>query len=334
MGDETNEQVPNSTQEACGVKARYISFVSMVNADDAVKKEWEHSVGIISKEWLSLLNERAYNSQERRGNVSAMLQAAFALVPKEWIMSNERDVGRYFLMFCNCLGLSSVIGRGLDWESPKGAFAEIPTDGDRLVFKFTYGSSAADALRECESWQFPCCYEGANAIHLFGVNYNSRKHNIDRPLAETYDSCHVPNCVDLGPYEYAWYPTRDECGRGEDVGPMDAEKARAWLQQIRGREECERSKREEERKRKENEYFQSLSQRVLSRAESEDSTEASDQQTEEAFDDLLERVRQMRQNDSARGRRYASDEPPAIVKAVLTVILWLLVFFIIKACMR
>ena len=217
-------------------------------SNHVVKSAWEGNVKKLSQECIRLMKEKSPDDKDRRENISRLLQAAFAIMPKEWNISNACEAGLYFLSFCKCLGLSPT-DKSDRYNSPLVALLmgyrtaiEISTDDDVLMFEFTYGKSANDALRNCESRSFPTCFEGAKDRLLFGVNYNPEAHNIDKPLTTSFYSSHVPNFA-ISPMNgddevFGWRrSSRDEYGRGDDVVPTDANDVALWLRQRRDRKE-------------------------------------------------------------------------------------------------
>lgn len=278
---------------------------------------WEQAVHVISQECHALLSEERLQEEERRENVSLMLQAAFAIIPDEWQISNEFDAAHYFFLFCGCLGIHSLTSSTARVEFVQGGW-----HSRYFLFDFTYGRSANDALRACESRYCPRTEIPDQTRLLFGVNYNPRKRNIDKPLTASFRSeCtrHVPNFATTDSFcsEFKWFLTsRDKHGRGDNVVPKDAQDVALWLYQRRKTKE-----QKEERP---------------SREHKEKGTEC------ESQSERLERIRRanieaFREREKYRTREAifgAEDgEPSLFIKTMIYAVL-ILVFFMIKSCVQ
>ena len=229
---------------------------------------------------------------------------------------NERDAAQYFFLFCGCLGIPSLTS-----SNARVGFVQKKDHFSYLLFDFTYGRSADDALRACESRSCPRTEMPEETRLLFGVNYNPKKRNIDKPLTASFRSeCtrYVPNFAASDSFcsEFAWSLTsRDECGRGCGAMPMGVAGVLAWLRKRRERKERERNKRE----RKERERIE--------RAERKRQLEA----------DRLEMCRRRyvelyREREQAHSRDC--NDPPMPVKIILSATLFFLMFALTKACSR
>lgn len=327
LGSTANMSIGPNAFDGCGMLRNVDAQASETSAGntaspaklgDAVRRAWECGVEALPKECCTLLKGEVANDEGRRENVAIMLQIAFAILPKEWNISNERDTGQYFQQFCNCLGLTSPTSRVAQASLLKGAHVDLETQ-EAFRFEFTYGRSSNDALKACESQNFGK-YQYWGKVHVFGINYNPQYRNIDKPFSSSYNRSHVPNRA-LGPCdeEYALFHTsRDECGRGDDICPMGAEEVLAWLRQRRERKAFERQELErKERERNERERGQ--------RAEREKELEA----------DWLEMCRRRnielyREREQAYSR--GCKDPPMPVKVIINTILLVLVFSLIRAC--
>ena len=169
-----------------------------------------------SRQCCGLLQDIATDDQERRNRVKTLLAKAFSIIPEKVNILNERDTGLYFHMFCSHLGLKPQIGDG-------GAQVELTTDGvfTRVVFlfEFTFGKCSYDALRTRVTRTFGK-YLNWRRIHVFGVNYNPKRHDIDEPLSLSYAiPYNKPNpectyCPSMFRHEGEW---EYECASTSDI---------------------------------------------------------------------------------------------------------------------
>ena len=212
--------------------------------DDPVRKEWERRVGAISGECRSLLIGTSSQSYNGRDGVKTMIKRAFSILPDEWNISNERDAGRYFRLFCNRIGLNAPINN----DPLKDAQVEFG-DGDAYLFEFTCGKSSYHALAARESHGVGK-YADWERAHLFGVNYNPGTRSIDAPYSTSYVQRHIPNSC-RGPMDDDHALCRvglDEYGKDDDIGPMKVAIRR--FESLKGRS-LERGNAEKERKKQE-----------------------------------------------------------------------------------
>ena len=211
---------------------------------DPVRKEWERKVDAISGECRSLLTSRG------RDGVKTIVKRAFSIIPDEWSISNERDAGRYFRLFCNRVGWIS----SLDNDPLKDAQVEFGS-GDAYLFEFTCGKSSYHALAARESHGVGIYWNWERA-HLFGVNYNPDTRSIDAPYSTSYAQRRIPRTC-RGPMDGERALCRvglDEYGKDDDIGPMNEAikrfESRTGKSLEREKNENERKKLEEERRKR------------------------------------------------------------------------------------
>ena len=110
------------------------------------------------------------------------LKAAFAAVPHEWKIENEREAKRYFLLFMKLIG-ADISG---ERQSARGRADAVLSDGSGIyVFEFKYGRTAQEALEQARTKEYgnPWLDTSLPVFHV-GVNYDPEKRGIDDPLVE------------------------------------------------------------------------------------------------------------------------------------------------------
>ena len=303
--------------------------------------EWERSIHAISHECHALLSgepllfgehqrrKTAGKAEDRRENVVRILQAAFAIAPEEWKISDELDAAQYFFQFCGCLGIEHLTCEGTQVEFIRG-------HSDDYLFYFTYGANAGDALKPRVSRLYREEHPFGSKF-VFCVNYDPAKRNIDKPFTASFTAQYAEDpqtryVRSLGsPYhdpEYEWsFPSRDECGRGDDVVPTDVKRLARWLRRRRKvKDKLEKlEKREEARLRREEKKEERYLYGTL-------------------VGTLVKRYLEKAKRYSAKLRREKIDrespgkvhqnEIPLLVDIVFIVILYLLTLFIMRSCTR
>ena len=110
------------------------------------------------------------------------LRAAFASVPHEWKIGDEREAKRYFLLFMKLIG-ADISG---ERQSARGRADAILKDKSGVyVFEFKYGRTPREALDQARTKDYAGPWLDAKPpVFLVGVNYNPKKRGIDDPLVE------------------------------------------------------------------------------------------------------------------------------------------------------
>ena len=110
------------------------------------------------------------------------LKAAFAAVPHEWKIEDEKEAKRYFLLFMKLIG-SEISG---ERQSARGRADAILKDKSGVyVFEFKYGKTAAEALQQAREKDYAGPWlDGEPPVFYVGVNYDPAKRGIDDPLVE------------------------------------------------------------------------------------------------------------------------------------------------------
>ena len=110
------------------------------------------------------------------------LKAAFAAVPHEWKIEDEKEAKRYFLLFMKLIG-ADISG---ERQSAKGRADAVLADKNGIyVFEFKYGKTPEDALAQARTKEYGNPWLDASLpVFYVGVNYNPEKRGIDDPLVE------------------------------------------------------------------------------------------------------------------------------------------------------
>ena len=111
------------------------------------------------------------------------LKAAFAAVPHEWKIEDEKEAKRCFLLFMKLIG-ADISG---ERQSARGRADAILKDKSGVyVFEFKYGKSAQEALEQAQTKEFAGPWlDGDPPVFYVGVNYDPAKRGIDDPLTES-----------------------------------------------------------------------------------------------------------------------------------------------------
>ena len=110
------------------------------------------------------------------------LKAAFAAVPHEWKIENEREAKRYFLLFMKLIG-ADISG---ERQSARGrADAVLQDKTGTYVFEFKYGKTPREALDQARTKEYGNPWlDSTLPVFYVGVNYDPEKRGIDDPLVE------------------------------------------------------------------------------------------------------------------------------------------------------
>ena len=110
------------------------------------------------------------------------LKAAFAAVPHEWKIEDEKEAKRYFLLFMKLIG-SDISG---ERQSARGrADAVLQDKTGTYVFEFKYGKTPREALDQARTKEYGNPWlDTSLPVFYVGVNYDPAKRGIDDPLVE------------------------------------------------------------------------------------------------------------------------------------------------------
>ena len=110
------------------------------------------------------------------------LKAAFAAVPHEWKIEDEKEAKRYFLLFMKLIG-AEISG---ERQSARGrADAVLKDKSGVYVFEFKYGKTSGEALAQARTKDYAGPWlDGNPPVFCVGVNYDPERRGIDDPLVE------------------------------------------------------------------------------------------------------------------------------------------------------
>ena len=110
------------------------------------------------------------------------LKAAFAAVPHEWKIEDEKEAKRYFLLFMKLIG-ADISG---ERQSARGrADAVLQDKTGTYVFEFKYDKTPREALEQARTKEYGNPWlDSSLPVFYVGVNYDSQKRGIDDPLVE------------------------------------------------------------------------------------------------------------------------------------------------------
>ena len=111
------------------------------------------------------------------------LKAAFAAVPHEWKIEDEKEAKRYFLLFMKLIG-ADISG---ERQSARGRADAVLADKSGIyVFEFKYGKTADEALAQARGKEYGNPWLDADLpVFYVGVNYDPERRGIDDPLVES-----------------------------------------------------------------------------------------------------------------------------------------------------
>ncbi len=114
--------------------------------------------------------------------LSRNLRAAFAAVPHEWNIGDEKEAKRYFLLFMKLVG-ADISG---ERQSARGRADAILKDPSGVyVFEFKYGKTPREAIEQARTKYYSGPWlDGAPPVFYVGVNYDPATRGIDDPLVE------------------------------------------------------------------------------------------------------------------------------------------------------
>ena len=110
------------------------------------------------------------------------LKAAFAAVPHEWKIEDEKEAKRYFLLFMKLIG-ADISG---ERQSARGrADAVLQDKTGTYVFEFKYGKTPREALEQARTKEYGNPWmDSSLPVFCVGVNYDPKRRGIDDPLVE------------------------------------------------------------------------------------------------------------------------------------------------------
>ena len=117
------------------------------------------------------------------GLIYSSLYGLYAALPPTWRVKDEAEAKRYFLMFLKLIGakpqpeVPSLLGY---------ADAIVETKKAVYVFEFKFNRTAKAAIRQIRERGYANAYKAdRRPVTLIGLNFSSRKRNIDEPIIES-----------------------------------------------------------------------------------------------------------------------------------------------------
>ena len=157
-----NNEIANSLAEG------YVSSILDAGMTDWTEQLVESRAGLKAKGVETLLKKN--------------LKAAFAAVPHEWKIEDEKEAKRYFLLFMKLIG-ADISG---ERQSARGrADAVLQDKSGTYVFEFKYGKSAQEALAQARTKEYGNPWlDTSLPVFYVGINYDPERRGIDDPLVE------------------------------------------------------------------------------------------------------------------------------------------------------
>ena len=113
---------------------------------------------------------------------AALLKAAFAKIPHEWLDKDEKEVKRYFLAFM-VFARAEVVSE--EQHSLGRPDSVVKTEKAIYVVEFKYGRSAEAALAQCRERHYADAYaaDGREVVYV-GVNYDPKARTVGEVKVE------------------------------------------------------------------------------------------------------------------------------------------------------
>ena len=157
-----NREIANSLSEG------YVSSLLGNGMTDWTEQLAESRAGLHAKGVESLLSKN--------------LKAAFAAVPHEWHIEDEKEAKRYFLLFMKLIG-ADISG---ERQSARGRADAVLADKSGIYgCEFKYGKTAREALEQARTKEYGNPWlDSSLPVFYVGVNYDPSTRGIDDPLVE------------------------------------------------------------------------------------------------------------------------------------------------------
>ncbi len=145
---------------------------------------WKQLMKIDENDFNSLVD--VAKKQLAAGDVDALanetLFSLYAALPPTWRVKDEADAKRYFQLFMKMLGADMRT----EQSSARGyADAIVETKTSVYVFEFKFNRSAKAAVHQIREKGYADAYKAdKRPVTLIGINFSTRKRNIDEPLIE------------------------------------------------------------------------------------------------------------------------------------------------------
>ena len=141
-------------------------------------------LGFPDDSWETLIDRarRLIAAGDIREVVETMLFSLYAQIPPDWRIANEAEAKRYFQLFFAMLGADPAP----EFPSARGYADAVVQRLDAVyVFEFKYDESPEAAMRQIRERGYADKWKGGKRpVTLIGINFSSRKRNIDIPAIE------------------------------------------------------------------------------------------------------------------------------------------------------
>ena len=125
---------------------------------------------------------RGLVADELGGKFTALLKTAFAKVPHEWLVKDERIIKQQFLSFM-VFARAEIVGE--EQHSLGRPDAVLKTEKAIYIIEFKYGASSAAALAQCRDKHYADAYTAdPRRIVYIGANYNPKERTFDNVATE------------------------------------------------------------------------------------------------------------------------------------------------------
>ena len=125
---------------------------------------------------------RGLVADELGGKFTALLKTAFAKVPHEWLVKDERIIKQQFLSFM-VFARAEIVGE--EQHSLGRPDAVLKTEKAIYIIEFKYGASSAAALAQCRDKHYADAYTAdPRRIVYVGANYNPKERTFDNVATE------------------------------------------------------------------------------------------------------------------------------------------------------
>ena len=114
--------------------------------------------------------------------VGKTLFSLYAALPPTWRVKSEADAKRHFQLFMKMLGANVQVE-----EASAFGYADaiVETKKAVYVFEFKFNRSAKAAIRQVREKGYADAYKGGRRpVTIVGINFSTKKRNIDEPLIE------------------------------------------------------------------------------------------------------------------------------------------------------
>ena len=143
-----------------------------------------HALGIDETPFNALVDvaKRKIASGDIAEVVETMLFSLYAQIPPDWRIRDEAEAKRYFQLFFSMIGANPAP----EFPSARGyADAVVETPSAVYVLEFKYDESAKAAVGQIRERGYADKWIGGpRPVTLVGVNFNTKKRNIDMPVIE------------------------------------------------------------------------------------------------------------------------------------------------------